>query len=377
MRPRDPCAQAAVELVSLLLVIGAALALSAAAVPGVGERVVATVRTGVCIVGGDVCRDADAAAAGLEPCVTSARSRRQDTTVDIAVIRLGGHGEWQLALRSDGGAVVTRLEQNELGGTLGAGLMFSPAGVGAAATAGLVAEYRGGRAWRFADAGSARTFLDAAMHDSTVQAARAPDLRWQAIGGHATVHAGLTAAELARSGLDAGAAGAIGLGSDGDLRTLTLDLKFADPHLTAELPGVPAAPGTQRSWVANVSWERDAPRELALRTATAGHGRLEEYSARLDLRDPANRAVARRLLRPDASTPLDLVALAARIRTDGVIERLGYRIRERRRGISIGGKLGIGLGLEHFRVTAERRLVDATAWVRGGPPQRRFDCLGV
>ena len=39
--------------------------------------------------------------------------------------------------------------------------------------------------------------------------------------------------------------------------------------------------------------------------------------------------------------------------------------------------IGVALGLSHERVTAERRLVDAVAWVRGGPPQRRFDCLGV
>ena len=60
-----------------------------------------------------------------------------------------------------------------------------------------------------------------------------------------------------------------------------------------------------------------------------------------------------------------------------MIERDGYSVTERRRGFSIAGRLGVALGLEHQRITAERRLVDAVAWIRGGPPQRRFDCIGV
>jgi hypothetical protein len=102
--------QASTEYVAILLVVAALLAVGAVAVlPGVGERVVETVRTGVCIVGGDVCRSSDAAAAGLEPCVTRARTAREETTLDIAVVRLGEHGEWQLAVQSDGQALVTRL----------------------------------------------------------------------------------------------------------------------------------------------------------------------------------------------------------------------------------------------------------------------------
>ena len=161
---------------------------------------VTTVRTGVCIVGGDVCRSSDAAAAGLEPCVTRERSKRQDTTVDLAVVRLGGHGEWQLALRSDGRAIVTRLEENELGGAVGVGLTFSPARVGAQATAALVAGYHGGRAWRFADARSATAFLDAAMRDASVHEARAPDVRWHALGGRAGGEARVALADLRAPG---------------------------------------------------------------------------------------------------------------------------------------------------------------------------------
>ena len=376
----DNRGQAASEYVAILLVVVAALtgaATLAVAVPDVGERVVTTVRTGLCIVGGDVCRSSDAVAAGLKPCVTSQRSRRQDTTVDIAVVRLGGHGEWQLALRSDGQAVVTRLEENELGGTVGVGLTFSPAGVDAAASASLVAGYRGGRAWRFPDARSAGAFLAAATRDASARAARAPNVRWHAINGQADGEASVAIADLARAGISTGASNAIGLRSEGARRTLTLDLRLDDPLLSGILHGLAPSAGTQRSWVADISWEGGKARELALRAATGRAGRQEEYSARLDLRDAGNRAVAERLLQPSASTPADLAALAERMRTHGVIEHAAYSVSEERREFTVAGKLGLALGLAHHRITAERRLVDAIASIRGGPLQRRFDCTGV
>jgi len=376
---RRPAAagQAAAEYVSLLLIVATVLALGAVALPGVGERVLASVRTALCIVGGDVCRSSDAAAGGLEPCVTSERSTRQETTVDLAVVRLGGHGEWQLALRSDGQAVVTRLDEGELGGTLGVGVSFSPAGLALDATATLLAGYRGGRAWRFPDARSAGGFLDAAMRDASVHEGRSPDVRWQAIGGRAGGEADVALADVARAGLTVAAASMIGLRSEGARRTLTLELGIDDPHVALDLPGFPAGPGGRRSWVADLSWEAGALRELALRAATGDARLLEEHTARLDLRDSGNRAVAERLLRPGSLAPAALRDLAERMRTDGVIERDGYSVMERRRGFAIAGKLGVALGLAHQRISSERRLIDAVAWIQGGPPQRRFDCLGV
>jgi hypothetical protein len=371
--------QASTEYVAILLVVGALLAAAAAvaAVPGVGERVVATVRTGLCIVGGDVCRSSDAAAAGLAPCVTSARSSRENTTLDIAVVRLGENGEWQLALQSDGQALVTRLDEAEAGGTVGIGVEFSPAGVDADASAAVVAGYHGGRAWRFADARAASAFLDRAMRDGSSGASRAPNVRWHAIGGRTDAQAGVAIANLARAGVSTSANSVIGLRTDGARRTLTLDLGVDEPRFFADLPGFPAASGKRRSWVADVTWEGGAAREIALRAAVAGGDRLDELTARLDLRDAGNRAVAARLLRPGLSKLADLRALSARMRSHGVVELSGYRVSERRRGFSLSTKLGVGLGLSHHRISSERRLAEAVAWVRGGPAQRRFDCLGV
>ena len=121
---------------------------------------------------------------------------------------------------------------------------------------------------------------------------------------------------------------------------------------------------------------RGVPRELALRAARAAGDRVEEYTARLDLRDPASRALAERALRPGGDAA-DLRALAARIGSHGTVERDGYAVTREQHGFSVGGRLGVALGLAHERITEERRLVDAIAWVNGGPAQRRFDCLGV
>jgi hypothetical protein len=373
--------QASAEYVAILLVIAVVLAgggAAAAAIPGVGERIGKTVRTGICIVGGDLCRTSDAAAAGLPPCITSQSSRREDTTLDIAVVRLGEHGQWLLALQSDGVAVVTRLEEDAIGGTVGVGLTFSPVGVKASATAAATVGYRSGGAWRFPDAAAARAFLDRAQDDAAVRETRAPDVRWDAITGAGNASAGVAVADLASAGIRTSADGAIGLRRDGARKTLTLDLGAADPGLAVDLPGYPARPPAGvHSVVAEVTWESGTVRELVLRTASAKDDRLEELTGRLDLRDPENRAAAERILRPGTHTPDDLRALARRIATDGIVERAGYTVEERRHGFSVSGRLGVALGLTHQRVTAERRLTDAVAWVRGGPPQRRFDCLGV
>jgi hypothetical protein len=375
VRRREPAGQAAAEYTALLLVVAVLLAVAAVAVPGIGERVVEAVRAGLCIVGGDVCRSSDAVAAGLEPCVTRARSRREDTALEIAVVRVGEQGEWQLALRSDGAAVVTRIAENQIGGTAGVGVSFSPAGVDAGAGATLVARFNGGRAWRFPDARSAAAFLDRAMGGAPPP--DTPDAVWHAVGSRADAGAGAMIADLAEAGVDVGGGSAIGVRSEGARRTLTVALDLDDPGFAAELPGFSAWSGRRRSWVADISWEGGAARELALRAATGDDERLEEFVARLDLREPGNRAVAARVLRPRASTLADLRALSARIKTHGVIEHTAYALTERSRGFSVGAKLGVALGLEHHSVSSERRLVDAVAWIRGGPLQRRFDCLGV
>lgn len=378
---RRAAGQASAEYVAILLVVATVLAgaaATAAAVPGVGARVVGVVRTGVCIVGGDLCRSVDAAAAGLPPCVTSERSDREGTTVDIGVVRLGERGEWLLALQSDGRAVVTRLEQDDVGGTAGVGVTFSPLRIDASATAAALIGFQGGRAWRFPDARAARAFLERARRDGAIPDARPADTRWDAVAGSGSATAGVAVADLASAGVTVSADAAIGLRRDGKRRTLALDLGARQPALTFELPGHWSPPPGEQALVAEVTWEAGAVRDLALRTATTRDGRIEELVARLDLRDPESRAIAERALRPPGrEAAAALRGLMRRVATHGVVERRGYAVSERRGGFSVAGRLAVALGVSHEDVRAERRLTDATAWVRGGPPQRRFDCLGV
>jgi hypothetical protein len=377
---RRTAGQAAAEYVAILTVVAVVLAGAAAtaAVPGVGSRVTGVVRTGICIVGGDLCRRADAAAAGLAPCTTSERSEREDTTVDIGVVRLGEHGEWLLALQSDGTAVVTRLEKDAVGGTAGVGVTFSPLQIDASASATALVAYQGGKAWRFPDAPAARAFLQRAKREVGMPEPRPADVRWDAITGSGSASAGVAVADLANAGVAASADAAIGLRRDGARKTLALDLGASEPGLTFSLPGFSSRAPDVRSVVAEVTWEAGAARDLTVRAATAADGRVEELVARLDLRDPVSRAVAERVLRPPGRrASAALRALFRRIATHGIVERRGYEITERRGGFTVAGRLGVALGLSHERVTAERRLTAATAWVRGGPPQRRFDCLGV
>lgn len=376
-RPPDR-GQASAEYVVLLLVVALALGAGAVAlVPGVAPRVLAAMRTGICIVGGDVCRPADAAAAGLEPCVVRERFRRQDTALDVAVVRLGGHGEWQLAARSDGSALVARLADDEVGGTVGVGVSFSPAGIDASLDGVLTVDYHGGRAWRFGDVRAAARFLAAASHDGAAADARPPDVRWHALGSGVDVAASAGFARLARAGLSASATSAVGLRTEGDRRTLTLDAMLGAPAPTVELPGFPgAAAGPARGAAIDLTWEGDEPRELTLRAAVDRGDRVEESTARLDLRDAGNRAAARAALGHGLS-PAGMRSLTRRLARHGTIDRMTYAVAEDRDGFEIAARLGAAVGLAHARVTGERRLLDAVSWVKGGPAQRRFDCLGV
>ena len=87
---RAETGQGTTEYVGLLALVAAAL-LGAGMLVGlddVGAAVAREIRTGICIVGGDICRRSDAQAAGLEPCTVSDRSRGGGATVSVAWVRI-------------------------------------------------------------------------------------------------------------------------------------------------------------------------------------------------------------------------------------------------------------------------------------------------
>ena len=160
---RDASGQTTAEYTALLALVAAALA-GAGAVVGLGaiaEAVASGVRTGICIVAGDVCRASDAAAAGLAPCTVAEHARGEGLTFTIASLRLGADDTWTAARRSDGSVIITHAEKRKVGGTVGIGVEASPLGVDVGVDGKLDYALGFGRAWEFADSAAAARFLRA------------------------------------------------------------------------------------------------------------------------------------------------------------------------------------------------------------------------
>ena len=111
MRFTDTTGQSATEYTVLLALVAVLLAGAGAVVgPGaIGTAVARGVRTDICIVGGDICRASDAAAAGLEPCTVGERFHGGGTTVSVAWLRLGGGEGLTVATRIMSFLLVTGL----------------------------------------------------------------------------------------------------------------------------------------------------------------------------------------------------------------------------------------------------------------------------
>ena len=158
MPPRRPIAgQASAEYVALLALLVAVLAGAGLLVapPALGAKVSRALRTAICIVGGDVCRSADARAAGLAPCPVREDTRGTGGGLSVAFVELGGGDELTLTRRSDGSVVVTS-GQHERGGVgLGLGTDLSPLGVHLVADASMAVRFADGQSWELADEAAA------------------------------------------------------------------------------------------------------------------------------------------------------------------------------------------------------------------------------
>jgi hypothetical protein len=107
-------------------------------------------------------------------------------------------------------------------------------------------------------------------------------------------------------------------------------------------------------------------------------GQVVETVARLDLREPANRAAAepllsRRLPWPPAVTR-ELRTLVRRAVTTGIVERAVYDVRDGSAEVKLAAKLGLVLGVDGKEVEIDRRLVAASAWTHGSRERERADC---
>jgi hypothetical protein len=374
--------QASADYAAVLVVVAAVLALAGGvAVPGLGERVVEAVRTGVCMVAGDICRDADAAAAGLAPCVTSERARGTETALEVAFLRVGEDDRWSVAVRSDGSAVVTRTEGRQLGATAGFGATGTPIRleVGVSGTLGVVR--RSARSWEFRDLDGARRFLAEAFGpDPGAVDRHPPDERWQALGERGDASVGISAPVVGSAGGRVALEGAVGRRTGGGRTTWFFRSELDDPSAYASLPTWSSS-GPSSVALVELTTDRAGAREVLVRTVRATPGRREEVTATLDLRDPeiagALQSTLPRPLGEGTPWPSAVIREIARLAaTRGTVEREVHAVDDRSRTFTLAARLGAALGLEHTRVDLRSRLADATVWIAGSGPRRRVDCLG-
>ena len=386
---RHPAAgQGSLEYVGLLSVVAAVLAVAGpvAGVSGVGSEVARVVRTGVCIVAGDVCRSSDAAAAGLAPCTLSDRRRGGGIAVTVMSVRVGGSHDWTVAQRSDGSVVVTREDGDEAGLSAGLGFEAGPLRLGADGTFGLT--FAKGTAWELPDAVTAARFLAEVEDGAAFDHGRWPPA-WRSGGaGLATSGWAGLGVELGGSrsvsdtiaGGDVSAEAALGVRIGRGTTTLYLRSETYGPRLVDPF-GHAAGPESGGPVIVEYTRDRGGPRELAFRVAARGarDDEVVDVVARLDLRDAANRAVAEQLLRRRAPWPPavneDLRAAIRHTVAVGTVERSVYAVSDRGGDFEIAGRAGLELGLELERTKVDRRLVSATAWTRGSPARAREDCL--
>jgi Flp pilus assembly pilin Flp len=375
---RDQTGQTTAEYAALLALVAVALAGAGTAI-GLGEiatAVASSVRTGICIVAGDVCRASDAAAAGLSPCTVSETTHGEGLTMTVLSVRLGADEGWTAATRSDGTVIVTQTEQRTIGGTVGIGLEASPLGVDVGGDGKLDYRFGGGRAWEFPDMAAALRFIQG-DHDAV-------EPTWR-FGGATSVVAGEAGAGVAGmqlTGLEATAEAAAGMRVGRGRTTYyvrsrvdALDVRVWAPGATARVDG-PAA----RETVVELTRDAGGVRELAFRAVERGAhgGQVVETVARLDLLDPANRAAAEPLLSlrlpwPPAASR-ELAVLTRRAVRSGVVERAVYDVRDDSADVKLSAKVGVAMGLDAREVAVERRLVAASAWTGGGRERDRADC---
>jgi hypothetical protein len=106
-----------------------------------------------------------------------------------------------------------------------------------------------------------------------------------------------------------------------------------------------------------------------------------EWSAALDLRDPANAAAVAPLVGAKVPWPPAAIRqvedVLAQARRTGAVERTVSAVRDDSKDFSAGAKLGVAIGVDVSASDVSRRLVAATAWTDGSPARERADCLGV
>ena len=437
--PFDPLrsarGQASSDYVGLLALISVVGATSIAVVkpPPIPEAITTTLRHAICLAGGGICTTAEARQAGLAPCVVHVRSDSEEVGAVMAVVRLRRGDVAIFERRSDGGAVVSFLDSNEIGAQAGVGIVLGAIGARGAATAAAGVAFNTGRSYEFASVSQARAFLrrhagaEATAGEALDLARRlSPAHKGQRLpaprsvsfeaGSWVQLDADLGAALPIAGGRLAGEAQAsagrlLGRRVSGAGTTWYLRVEAGAAARLGAVVGAVGAGGRSdvvlevttkggRAVSAAVSGSADAGGELGLyghttdlaslarrlRRAAGGAGgtrrggRSVQARVSLDLTAPDNRdAVAGvldvlRLRVPPADWTARLDALGSRLDADGRIDVSVHRSATTEKVRSAQLALGAGIGLEHVSSGETRELV--AAWsAHGGPLREREDCV--
>jgi hypothetical protein len=370
--------QASADYIGVIGLVALVLTLAGAvAAPDLPGAVAHHVRVGLCIVGGDVCRAADAERQGLEPCVLRVHGGDKHTRVNVTILSYGTGKGFAIERRSDGSAHVVATSDSEGGAVAGVGIRLGPQ-VDVGAEAGGAVGWASGIGWEFPDEAELQRFLQGVEQspgrlawDAVKRHGRKPTERFEAGTGDIRAGAGASVFGVEQALAAGGGRGALGrrLRAGGGT-TWYFDARHVGPRLFGGLIAEVEI-GRPGAWTLELS---DRPRELRLRTTLPRTGaRQVELEARLDLRVAGNRAVARDLLaRPSLARAR---ALGRHVAEHGTVERREYRVRELRGDPDVAVKLGIA-GLDHSGSGYERTL-EAAEVLRAGGRARRADCLGL
>jgi len=362
---------AAVTLLALVLV-GAGVAVTAPDLPG---AVVRELRLALCVVGGDVCGESDAAARGLEPCVVSAEEHARQTGISFLILRAGGTDFWSVQRRSDGQLTLTAGYGQDLGAGADVGVKMGSASGGASANAS--ASFQSGNTWTVSEA-QLRALLETTDGDPNRARLVLPAILGRPSesflegGGEGGAQLAVEAVrEVPGAGARVRAALGRREGPDGTTYYLDLGAGTAGP-VRDVVPSVDLAGGVIAEYRAS------DPPVVTLRTSGRDHAGDEiETVLRLPLRSDADAAAARQVAFLDLDDPTAAVRdLVARIRARGTVERYRYRITSEESGWVYALGLGLELGADREESSLRRELVGAE--VLSGPlPATREDCLGA
>jgi hypothetical protein len=388
VRSHPTAGQASIEYLGAIALVALVFVLAAPAVgaPSIAGAVVRELKHALCIVGGDICTPGDAARAGLLPCPLRSQITGGEASVTVFSIALGGRATLTVTPQSDGTVLVVRT------GQLSAGVEPGPsAGIGgvvrfeAGAEGHVRARFQAGRGWVFPDRATANGFLEASLRDEFDTRRWPPTWELVESGREVGAWAGTRAEVKGKGGFrpattTAVASQALGIKETRD-GAVTFYSRIALDSAEVTLPGVhPFRTDGRQEWVLEYTRKHGRPLELVLRTgvASAGAEKVADVAARLDLRVPANLAVARPFLNSAGTWLSGGVARRAildRIATHGIVERWVSTSEDHSRGGSINAKLGIKFSVGGKKIKLVRHLIEATATIGGGLTGKRLDCL--